>query len=150
MIEPHAIIPSFKMPNPDFTTLDSIFETFENTIFKEIRESRNKIQSDVYMDEKTILVKFLLPDVKKEDISLSMENHSDGIQIVLKAERKETTGLKKIYSEIAYGQITSVVKIQEKLELKEGEYSTQFENGVLILKINKTNKEQSKITVKLD
>ncbi len=88
-------------------------------------------------NESTIVAE--LPGVRKEDISISVENN----WLTLKGERKvpETSDVKRVlHNEIAYRPFARVVKLPHPVEVKD--ISAELVNG--ILKITLPKAEQSR------
>ncbi len=88
---------------------------------------------DIYEDEKKALVlKVELPDVKKEDVSVTVENNT----LSLSGERKLASDVKKEqYHRIerAYGRFSRSFSLPSTVDA--GQIAAEFKNGVLSVRL---------------
>jgi HSP20 family protein len=99
------------------------------------------IPVDVVQTDKEITVKATLPGVKPEEVDISVT----GDVLTIKAERKEEKELKEkdyIRKENHYGMITRSITLPAEVNSDQAE--AVFENGVLNLKLPKTEKVKPK------
>jgi len=96
---------------------------------------------DIIEDDKEYLIKAELPDVKKEDVKVSLE---DGV-LTISGERKheaEKNGAKFHRVERAYGLFSRSFTVPESADASK--VSAEFKNGVLTVHLAKDEKAKPK------
>ncbi len=96
---------------------------------------------DIIEDEKEYLIKAELPEIRKEDVKVSVE---DGI-LTISGERKHETeenGAKYHRVERAYGLFSRSFTVPESADASK--VSAEFKNGVLTVHLAKDEKAKSK------
>ncbi len=135
-----------RSPLKDFTKFDDSFDQLLQDVFggnhlAESSLSRFSPTVEVTEDNESYLLKFDLPGVSKEEIQI--EAHND--QLTVKAERKEeksTTERKKHIMEVAYGTYSRTFTLPTAIN--ESSIEAKFENGVLKVKVPKTETPEVK------
>src|SRR5437660_10909727 len=97
--------------------------------------------ADITEDEKEYLIKAELPDVKKEDVKVTVEN---GV-LTISGERKfEKEEKKKKYHRIerAYGTFVRTFSLPDVADA--GKVKAEFKNGVLTVHMPKSEKAKAK------
>jgi HSP20 family protein len=95
---------------------------------------------DISEDSKEYLIKVELPEIKKEDVKISVE---DGV-ITISGERKfEKEEKDKKYHRVerAYGSFTRSFTVPEKI--KSDQVDAEFKNGVLEVRLPKDEKAKA-------
>ena len=96
---------------------------------------------DITEDEKEFLVKAELPEVKKEDVKVTVENGTLTIEGERKFEKEEKN--KKYHRiERAYGQFTRAFTLPETADPTR--INAEFKDGMLTVHLTKTEKAQPK------
>jgi HSP20 family protein len=96
---------------------------------------------DITEDDREYLIKAELPEVKKEDVKVTVEN---GV-LTLTGERKferEEKGRKYHRVERAYGSFTRSFSVPEDAD--ETKVSAEFKDGVLTVRLGKNEKARPK------
>jgi len=96
---------------------------------------------DIIEDDKEYLIKAELPEVRKEDVKVSVE---DGV-LTISGERKheaEENGAKYHRVERAYGLFSRSFTVPESADASK--VSAEFKNGVLIVHLPKDEKAKPK------
>jgi len=148
-----------RSPSRALTLIEPVFRPSRwfdelERIAEEMWESWRPIQitgltprTDIYEGKTGLTVKMELPGIKKEDISISLE----GDQLMVKAEKKEekVTEESTYYScERYFGQYSRRISLPSPVNADQ--ISATFKNGVLEIKLPKTEKtETKKIEVKV-
>jgi HSP20 family protein len=103
---------------------------------------------DVYEEKDTVVVKAELPGMKKEDVEVSLT----GETLTIKGEKKEDKEVKEddyYRRERSYGSFLRTVALP--CEVKSDEIKASFKDGVLEIRMPKTEEAKKKsITVKID
>jgi HSP20 family protein len=102
---------------------------------------------DIFTEKDNVVVKAELPGIKKEDINVSITDHT--MRISGEKKREEKTEKKDYYwKERSYGSF--VRSFQLPAEVQTDKASANFKDGVLEIKIQKTEeakKKEKKVTV---
>lgn len=96
---------------------------------------------DIIEDEKEYLIKAELPEVKKEDVTVTVEN---GV-LLIKGERKmEKEESKKTYHRVerAYGSFLRSFTVPEDADAEQ--IKAEFSNGILSVHLAKSEKAKPK------
>src|SRR3989440_341807 len=103
--------------------------------------------ADITEDEKEYLIKAELPDVKKEDVKVTVEN---GV-LTISGERKfEKEEKKKKYHRVERGYGTFMRSFTLPDDADFNKVNAQFKNGVLMVHVPKSERAQPKqIEVKI-
>lgn len=96
---------------------------------------------EVHENDNTYTFRFDVPGVKKEDISIELENNRLTISGERKEEKKEKDE-KKYLSESYYGSFMRSFTLPGSV--KEEDIQAKYQDGVLILTVPKTKKHKSK------
>ena len=119
------------------TTYDPFFDLFFQP------EKRNNHQylmsTDIIEKKDHYEMKVNLPDVKKEDLKVSLENGYLTIDVVINNEENEKEDGNYILKERSYGSYSRRYYVGEDVEMKD--VSGKLENGLLTLSIKKPNEE---------
>ncbi|WP_447974715.1 Hsp20/alpha crystallin family protein [Nitrospira sp. Kam-Ns4a] len=103
---------------------------------------------DVYEDKDDVVIKAELPGLKKEDIEVSLTDHT----ITIKGEKKRESEVKDedyLRCERAYGAFARTVALP--CEIKPEAVKASFKDGVLEVRLPKTEAAKKKaITVKIE
>lgn len=96
---------------------------------------------EVYEDKDSFYVDAELPGVSKDDIKVSLQ---DGILSINGSKKKDEEKNNKNYfiAERRYGSFTRSIKLPDNL--RENEIGASFENGLLMLKIAKSEPQVTK------
>ena len=130
--------------NPSLTLFDRFFDDdffVFPTIWNELA-IRNPLH-DIIKNEKEYVVEMQLAGVKKENISLSL---NDDV-LTIKAERKEVDDQKYNKKQTFYGKYEKSFTLPESVDIENIQAS--FEDGILKLNIPKLEKEE-KITKQIE
>ena len=128
---------------------DRLFEDLEPG-FGLTRSSGEKAWSpavDIYEDEKEIVIKADLPEVKEEDIDVRVD---DG-QMTIKAERKfENEEKKDNYHRVErrYGSFARSFALPETVDAEN--IAAKYDKGVLKVTLPKTEKPKNARTIKVN
>jgi len=103
---------------------------------------------DVYEEKDSVVVKAELPGMKKEDIEVNLT----GENLTIKGEKKEEKEVKEddyYRRERSYGSFLRSVDLP--CEVKSGEIKASFKDGVLEIRMPKTEEAKKKaVAVKID
>ncbi len=103
---------------------------------------------DVYEEKDTVVVKAELPGMKKEDIEVNLA----GDTLTIKGEKKQEEEVKEDHyyrRERSYGSFLRSVALP--CEVKSGEIKASFKDGVLEVRLPKTEEAKKKeIAVKIE
>lgn len=116
----------------DAKNWDTTFNSIDNFVFGNKKE-RSKAVYSVDTDGKKYVIRVYLPGVKKENIALSLDKKNNLIVSALNI--KEEVGLKRIYSNIYYGEIFTVIDFPYGF-FKVEDCEARFEEGILTVNIN--------------
>jgi HSP20 family protein len=131
--------------------LDNFFRDFwedRDGLLPEMRRDFTGFKVDVYEKENRIHLDAELPGVKKEDISLTVD---DGL-LTVKAERKDEKEVKNddyFFSERSYGSFQRSFNVGENIKVED--ISAEYKDGVLHVTFEKPQlekKETKKIEIK--
>jgi HSP20 family protein len=141
-----------RFPNPATALSELIDDFFGSTELS--RPNRELVATrwpevDVVEDEKSYLLRADMPGLEKKDISVTVENGVLSISGEKKEERKEQKDGRFTYYERSYGKFNRSFNLPEHVDAEHIE--ANYKNGVLELKINKTEKAKPKeIEVKIE
>lgn len=103
---------------------------------------------DVFEEKDSVVVKAELPGMQKEDVEVSLS----GENLTIKGEKKEDKEVKEddyYRRERSYGSFLRTVALP--CEVKSGEIKASFKDGVLEVRMPKTEEAKKKsISVKID
>jgi HSP20 family protein len=94
-----------------------------------------KMKIDVKEDEKGYTVKADVPGVKKEDISVDIDDDQVSIRAEAKQEKEEKKGEKVVYSERAYGMASRSFTLPAPVDAQAAR--AEYKDGVLTLTLPK-------------
>ncbi len=118
----------------------------EKNVKQEVRSF--KPRADIFEDEKNIFVSVELPGLKKDDISIKINDEN---VLTIKGEKKrtdESNDKNTIRNERIYGEFTRSFILADNLDVNK--INAKFDNGVLELTIGKKEAEQAKeVTVNI-
>lgn len=114
--------------------LVELFDSLEsNSVsLNKISSERFQLGYEIYLKDEVYYVKILLPDIKKEDISLKLEK-GDLVISALRVAPKQTA----LYSNIVYGELYSKIALNKYIDVDAEGCSADFKEGVLLIKLNK-------------
>ena len=121
------------------TTYDPFFDLFFQP---EKRNNHRYLMSTDILDKKDHYeMKVNLPDVKKDDLKVSLENGYLNIDVTVNNESEENEE-SYILKERSYGSYSRRYYVGEDVEMKD--ISGKLDNGLLTLTIKKPNEEAVK------
>ena len=121
------------------TTYDPFFDLFFQP---EKRNNHRYLMSTDILDKKDHYeMKVTLPDVKKDDLKVSLENGYLNIDVTINNENEEKEE-NYILKERSYGSYSRRYYVGEDVEMKD--ISGKLDNGLLTLTIKKPNEEAVK------
>ena len=121
------------------TTYDPFFDLFFQP---EKRNNHRYLMSTDILDKKDHYeMKVNLPDVKKEDLNVSLENGYLIIEVNVNTDKQEKEE-DYILNERSYGTYSRRYYVGQDVEMKD--ISGKLENGLLTLNIQKVNEEAVK------
>ena len=121
------------------TTYDPFFDLFFQP---EKRNNHRYLMSTDILDKKDHYeMKVNLPDVKKDDLKVSLENGYLNIEVTINNENEEKEE-DYILKERSYGSYSRRYYVGEDVEMKD--ISGKLDNGLLTLTIKKPNEEAVK------
>lgn len=121
------------------TTYDPFFDLFFQP---EKRTNHRYLMSTDILDKKDHYeMKVNLPDVKKEDLNVSLENGYLNIEVNVNTEKQEKEE-DYILNERSYGTYSRRYYVGEDVEMKD--ISGKLENGLLTLNIKKVDEDAVK------
>lgn len=124
----------------DICSIDSFFDNFFNDTFAGFFTTVNPIRADIRETDKEYIIEADLPGVRKEDIRLELE---DGI-LTLGVEQNEQINEESenyIRRERRYGSYCRSFRVDG---VREDKVSAKYENGVLTVKLPKTEVSKPK------
>ena len=124
----------------DIRSIDSFFDNFFNDTFAGFFTTVNPIRADIRETDKEYIIEADLPGVRKEDIRLELE---DGI-LTLGVEQNEQINEESenyIRRERRYGSYCRSFRVDG---VREDKVSAKYENGVLTVKLPKTEVSKPK------
>ncbi|OGU57928.1 MAG: hypothetical protein A2X64_02160 [Ignavibacteria bacterium GWF2_33_9] len=116
------------------------FQNAAGDLVNEYKENNNyRVTADISEDDKMVYISLDLPGVNKEDVSISVDNERN---LHIKGEKKlaEMDGRTLIKREINHGKFHRSFILANDLD--ETSIKAKFENGVLMLTIQKRAKEE--------
>lgn len=121
------------------TSYDPFFDLFFQP---EKRTNHRYLMSTDILDKKDHYeMKVNLPDVKKEDLNVSLENGYLNIEVNVNTDKKEKEE-DYILNERSYGTYSRRYYVGQDVEMKD--ITGKLENGLLTLNIKKVNEEAVK------
>lgn len=110
--------------------------------FSIVGDERINLSYEVYQEEEYYYIKVLLPEVKKENISLKIE---DGYLTIsaLRIAPEQTS----LYSNISYGELYNRISLYKFGNIKVESCSSTFKEGVLLIKLSKCLDNQFHINI---
>lgn len=122
------------------TTYDPFFDLFFQP---EKRNNHRYLMSTDIIDKKDHYeMKVNLPNVKKDDLKVSIDNGYLTIDVVVNNESDEKSEHDYILRERSYGSYQRRYYVGEDVEMKD--VSGKLENGLLTLEIKKPNEQEVK------
>ena len=122
------------------TTYDPFFDLFFQP---EKRNNHGYLMSTDIIDKKDHYeMKVNLPNVKKDDLKVSIDNGYLTIDVVVNNESEEKNEHDYILRERSYGSYQRRYYVGEDVEMKD--ISGKLENGLLTLQIKKPNEQEIK------
>ena len=127
--------------------MDRLFDTFLREPFGALdwpwggTADRWSPAIDISQDEKEVVVRAELPGLDPKDLDVSIT----GKELVLKGEKKESSETKEkgyYHSETRYGSFERMVRLPEGIDAES--VDAQYANGVLTLRLKKTQPEAAK------
>lgn len=100
--------------------------------FSLIEDERINLSYEIYQKDECYYIKVLLPDVKKENISLKVEEGYLTIS-ALRVAPEQTS----LYSNISYGELYNRISLYKLGNIKIESCSSTFKEGVLLIKLSK-------------
>lgn len=127
------------------------FDPFFNRFFLSPKTTASRLmRTDVKENKDNYVMKVELPEIKKEDIKITLNNGYLNIAAVLNNEENEEEEENYIFRERAYGEYSRNYYVGEDIQLKD--ISAKLDNGVLKLIINKPDEEakEKEHTINID
>lgn len=100
--------------------------------FSLIDDERINLSYEIYQKDECYYIKVLLPDIKKENISLKVEEGYLTIS-ALRVAPEQTS----LYSNISYGELYNRISLYKLGNIKIESCSSTFKEGVLLIKLSK-------------
>lgn len=100
--------------------------------FSLIEDERINLSYEIYQKDECYYIKVLLPDVKKENISLKVEEGYLTISALRVAPEQPS-----LYSNISYGELYNRISLYKFGNIKIESCSSTFKEGVLLIKLSK-------------
>ena len=131
--------------------LDNFFRDFwedREGLFPELKKEFTGFKVDVYEKDKKVHLDAELPGVKKEDISITVD---DGL-LTVKAERKDEKEVKNddyFFSERSYGSFQRSFNVGDNIKVED--INAEYKDGVLHVTFTKPelpHKEVKKIEIR--
>lgn len=97
---------------------------------------------DVYEEGHEVIVKADLPGIKKEDVEITLRDNVLTISGERKSEEKTETAKYRTY-ERRYGKFSRSIELPFDIDAEK--INAHYENGVLEIKMTKTEAEESKV-----
>lgn len=110
--------------------------------FSLIEDERINLSYEIYQKDECYYIKILLPDVKKENISLKIEEGYLTIS-ALRVAPEQTS----LYSNISYGELYNRISLYKFGNIKIEGCSSTFKEGVLLIKLSKCLDSQFHINI---
>ncbi|HWP54988.1 MAG TPA: Hsp20/alpha crystallin family protein [Pyrinomonadaceae bacterium] len=139
-------------PRKDFMGLDRMERLFEDPLFRSMGEERPlkawAPPCDIFETEKELVMKFELPEIKKEDVEVKLEQNV----LTLRGERKfEAKTDRENYHRVErhYGEFMRSFSVP--LYVDAARISAEFKDGVLTITLPKNEEARPKqINVKVN
>lgn len=129
-----------------FGLIDPFFDDF---FFGKRSQLENQIlKTDIKEEDNQYVVKIDVPEIKKEDIKLSLQDGYLTINATLNKEDEEKEGSRYIRRERHFGSFSRTFYVGE--DVVENDVKAKLEDGVLALTLQKTSptiKEQKYIEI---
>ena len=121
-------------------------DLFLSKMFKDSSEKISQPSMDIYEKDNNIIIEAELPGIKKENISLKLENGFLSISGENKNEKKKENK-NTYYCERTYGKFERTIAVPNNLKAED--INAEYENGVLKLSFSKSieNKNIKKIDI---
>lgn len=110
--------------------------------FSLINDERINLSYEIYQKDECYYIKVLLPDIKKENISLKVEEGYLTIS-ALRIAPEQTS----LYSNINYGELYNRISLYKFGNIKIESCSSTFKEGVLLIKLGKCLDNQFHINI---
>ncbi len=114
----------------------------DNNDLWDLMDKRVPQQMDMYEEEDKVIVKFVVPGYKKEDIDISLEGNTLTITGKVESNREEENGKKYYVREISSESFTRSVNIPFKVNTEL--VDAKFEGGILELTLPKSEEAKPK------
>jgi len=133
-----------------FREVEDIFERFSKSLGWQKKSTEEVMatndwapRADVMETEKDFIVKLEIPEVKKDDVKVFLDNGVLSIKGERKMEKEEKD--KKFHRvERYYGQFTRAFRMPDNID--EGNINASFKDGILKISIQKKEKASPKGT----
>ncbi|MGI6394278.1 MAG: Hsp20/alpha crystallin family protein [bacterium] len=138
--EPNRVVPS------RFNWMEDLFSEFFNNSLERVPAESSFPKVDIEEDEKSYLFKIELPGVKKEDISIEIDNRVLTVSGEKKEEKEEKSG--NVFRKESYsGSFSRSFTLPEHVSPDEAD--AKCVDGILFLSIPKSEeKSKKKIDIK--
>ncbi len=142
--EGHEEHPFYSLQQEMNRVFDAFFKGFDMVPFKTARERFGGFYPflDVKENDKEIDIKAELPGMDEKDVEVLLADNS----VTIKGEKKEEKEDKDkdyYYMERSYGAFNRVVPLPQGLDMDKAE--ANYKNGVLTIKIPKTEEAKAKV-----
>lgn len=124
---------------------DNGFSEMESWINSENVEMEGQLSIDVYQNEEQIIIKSTIAGVKPEDLKISLHNDL----LTIKGSRESERNIKEenyLFRECYWGSFSRSIILPSEVDEKRVE--AELENGVLTIKLYKTDKKKIEVKVK--
>lgn len=125
------------------------FDKLTNDLFRRINEDSKTVtrsaKTDVYKNDKKIVIEMELPGFSKEEISVSSKERNLTISAEKKSENNEE--IKFLKKERSEGKVERSFIIPEDYDLSKT--SAKYENGILTLNVEEMVKEEKEIEISI-
>ena len=128
------------LPRRSMFDVDSFFENFFPPTAKASESSFFAPRIDLKEKKKQYVITAELPGVKKEDVNVTLENGILTIEAESREEDSEEQDGIVIRQERRYGKFVRSFSVGN--DVKEEDIKAKFDNGILTLKVPKTQEQE--------
>jgi HSP20 family protein len=147
-----GLVPFNRRQNPALSTgLESLYNVlddfFSDSLLPQRNLSRDTFKIDVAENEKEYRIQAELPGVKKEEISLELNDDGRLIIAVNREEKTEEPGKNYIHRE---RRLTSMARGIYLADSNAADIKARLDNGILDISVTKKTKSESKIKIDIN
>ncbi len=126
---------------------DSFWENPFRSLMSTFSQEYNTPAADVSEDKKEVVVRAEIPGMNAKEIDLT---YQDGVLRISgeKKEDKEEKGKNRYYKECRYGYFSREIPLGNRVDWTKAK--AEYKNGILTVKIPKSEKENRAIEIKVN